>query len=177
MKYDSLSGLADMMENFEPGSPERKEIAKEYSMKLKEQKLPGEDFRHSVDEIRRSRKSALTQIENYLYNIDYWRVKLPQMQTGEIEYIAVSCLTNYKGMACEMNLEIPNITYSSISGAKCYKAIKNLFFVKQLCNYGSIEQGLIKFGMDLLHGEEKKKFFEKYAVPYNAKIKNDSKRD
>lgn len=49
----------------------------------------------------------------------------------------------------------------------------HLFYEKQIQGFRSIEQALITIGIKLCkNSTEKKAFFDKYATPYNLRIKN-----
>ncbi len=134
--------------------------------------LKDKGWRHTPAQLKESRAKALAKVKEYLDDIRTWEVKLPELQSGSVEYIIVSCLVNFKGMACEINLEIPDGIYSNMTKTSCYKARKSLVSQNQLKTYASIEQGLIAYGLDVcLKGiDEKREFFQKYAVPYNKRL-------
>lgn len=172
-----LVKLADILETCDAGSAEHKYYSSEYRKQLrasgimKGNKVANAD-EFSAKEISDSRAKALIQVKEYLDKIEYWEEELPKKQWGTVEHIAVSYLANYRGMKCEINLEIPDHFAGSMTGNACYKARKSLVLQQHLQGYGSIERGLIKYGLAICKGrEEKKAFFEKYAVAYNERLK------
>jgi hypothetical protein len=176
-----LARIADMMENCEPDDPMFKELKKDYKSTMeaagitKGGKLENKHA-YTLKQVRESRIKALEKAKFYLDDIERWSVDLPKLQSGQVEYIAISYLSNYKGMNCEINLEIPDSFYADFAGVKCYKAVKGLFIQKQLQSYPSIEYGLIKYAMELIKGPERREFFDKYAVRYNNRLQEAQNR-
>jgi len=172
-----LVRIADQMEGVESGTPEYNSLKEQYKQACElagitknGKSTAGTHF--SSAEIKASRAKALVQVREYLDDIRHWENELPTKQFGSVEYIAISHLANYKGMGCEINLEIPDSFYGRYSGYKCIKARKSLIMQHQLKGYPNIEYGLIDYGMGLCtNRKEKNAFYEKYAVPYNERLK------
>ena|SRR3990167_2977889 len=176
VKHRALADLvriADMMEaNSDSDNPAfMRELKRDYRMAMKNANIGAnkdKSLMWSAKEIAESRNSALAKATEYLDNIQHWAVELPKQQFGQAEYIVLSVKTNYSGMACETNLEIGSFMYP------CYKARKSLVMQKQLASYTCVEQGLIKFALELCKTrEEKISFFNKYALPYNERVKKE----
>jgi hypothetical protein len=77
---------------------------------------------------------------------------------------------NYKGMASEMRIDKCDAFYKSMSGYSAIYAAVGLFHEKQIEGYMTIERAFIDVGLKLCTSEEKKDFFDKYAVAYNQKL-------
>lgn len=154
MKMKSFAQLADVFNDTQVKEKRSSPVAEELQEPVR--------GRYSIDQMNKSRDAAIIQIKKYLDNIDYWSKNLPMLQHGDQDFVAISYLTNYLGQPSKMNLVIPSYLFTSESGVKCFKSVKNAEVDKTLANYFSIEQGLVKFGMDMLFGEMKKSFAEKY---------------
>lgn len=171
--YDELVRLADAMESTEPGSPERKELNRQYGTVTKalglhgNKETLGKDYSKIAAE---SRRQALEKIKTYLDDIVRWEQELPTMAKSELGHIAVSYISSYGGFRCEIQLKIPHAFYRSYSGYAALKTRVSLVIAHQLKGYPSIEYGLIKMGLELSKGPYKKVFFDKYAIPFNKRL-------
>ena len=175
---ERLCRIAEQMETCEDPR-ERKELSRQYKAASIDAGIidengdltNGKEFMYKPEQIAASEQQAMLKVVEYLDKIEHWSQELVRLQGGSsTEYIAISYIANWKGMPCEINLEIPDSFYRSFNGVACYKARKTLFSATQLQAYRTIEYGLIAYGLDLLKGEPRKAFFEKYAVPINKKI-------
>lgn len=173
-----LVRIADQMEMFSDSEDQTimRELKRDYKLAMKQAGIgvnKDKSLMWSAKQIAESRAQALVKAKEYLDDIEQWEKKLEQNQFGSVEYIALSYKCNYRGMASEINLEIPDSFYAGISGTRCHKARKNLVMQQQLQAYPNLECGLIRYGLELCKGREAKtEFFNKYAVPYNERLKN-----
>jgi len=146
---EQLAKIAERMEGLEPDDPFRKELQKEYKYYLElsgiKKEVQGHGF--SSQKITASRKKSLVEVIKALKNLEEFEKKCDENRTGLTEYIAISTLANYKGMPCEINLEISATFAADVLGHKCYKARKNLFMQNVIKTYPTIEYGLLDYGM------------------------------
>ncbi|CAH7396194.1 conserved hypothetical protein [Vibrio chagasii] len=88
------------------------------------------------------------------------------------EKFIVSWLGNANGFGCEFQLEKCDDMYRTMSGYVCVHGYASLIQQKQISGYQSFELGLIQVGLKLCSGNKQKMdFFNRYAVPYNERVK------
>lgn len=84
---------------------------------------------------------------------------------------------NYQGMPAEYSLCKTDAFYAEYSGYKAVYQCAGLFHEKQFKGYPSIEFGLLTVGMVLCSNRaEKAAFFDKYAKPYNERVKAEKEK-
>ncbi len=129
----------------------------------------------SKTKIAESKAAALQKIKTILDGAPETITELEKNDGNQFspKVFIISMLANHKGMPMEVNLEHCDNFYKSFSGHACIKTRKSLFYQKQLKGYPSIEFGLIQFGLDLIKDQkEKEDFWQKYAAPYNQRMKS-----
>lgn len=175
-QLERLVKIADLMETFADDPQTLKELSKEYKQIVKSLPKSKEEkkYKYTSKQIKDSREEALKVIEDIL---DKGDVNEQFKDRGRDYYskdkFIVSWKVNHNDFPYEVSIDLTDSFYSEYSGAKCIKARRSLFSEQQLEAYGNIEYGLIKEGLKLCSGRDKKEqFFNKYAKPYNEKIKN-----
>jgi hypothetical protein len=171
--YDRLIKLADLMESnaddpqfLKQLNREYKAISKQLFPKTKEHELP-------AYKIKETREKALKRIKEYLEVEDVER----QFEDRNGDYYSndkfiVAWAVNYKGFPYQMSIDKVDDFYSKVSGARCIVARRSLISETQLKAYSSFERALVEEGLKLCRNkEEKKQFFDKYAVAYNNRLK------
>lgn len=124
-------------------------------------------------QISDSRKKALLKIEEILDkgNPDQAFEDVSGEYYSKEKFI-VSWIGNRNGFAHEYSIDKCDSFYQSISGFACIYARRTLFSEKQIKGFQTIERALIEIGLKLCSGrKEKIYFFEKYAKPYNERLK------
>lgn len=145
-------------------SREYKSITKQLFPKTKEYELPAK-------KVKESRQQALEKIKEIL---DKGEVE-EQFKNKSGDYYSndkfiVSYNVNYSGFPHEVSIDLDN----SFSNVRCIKVRRSLVSEQELDAFRSIEYALIKEGLSLIKNKEQKiEFFNKYAKPYNEKIKNE----
>lgn len=169
----NLERIADAMECTEPGSKERKSLAKDYAANAQLLFPTEERKKHSLSEskIQKSKDDCYTKIIAALDNYSVWEDEIKKMYIGQLGHIAFSYNVNHKYIPYEIQFMIVDGGYSAYSGYKAVKNRTNLFSVKQLEGYKSLEYGLLRFALDFIRGARRKWFWDKYVIPYNKKIK------
>lgn len=123
-------------------------------------------------EVRESRKEALIEIKRMLDQgnpDELFKDRIAGYYSDD-KFLVV-WKGNYNGMACEYRIDKTDSFYKSYSGASAIYCSVGLFHEKQLESYKTIERAFIDVGLKLCANKnEKRKFFERYAVPYNEKI-------
>lgn len=171
--HNRLIKLADLMEQNCDDPQFLKELSKEYKSisnqlfpKTKEKEMPAK-------KVKESRQKALEQVKTYLNSEDIEG----QFENINGDYYSndkflVSWFTNYNGFPHEVTIDKVDEFYKSMSGAKCIVARRSLVSEEQLKTYGSFERALVAEGLKLCSSkQEKKEFFDKYAVVYNNRLK------
>lgn len=167
-----LIRIADMMESAADDPKFLKELKKEYKI-ISEQLYPkNKSNQFSAKEVRESKNTALLKIKEYLNTEDVeFQFDCRDGNYYSNDKFILIWVGNYKGVKVEYTLDKTDSFYSSYSGYKCIKAVRNMFLEKQLKGYHSFERALIEVGLSFLRGQEKQEFFDKYATAYNEKIK------
>jgi hypothetical protein len=176
---ERLVKVADLMEQYADDPKTLKELTKEYKQisntlypKTSEHCLPAK-------EIKKSRKEALEKIKQYLDNEDIegqFDDRSGDYYNSEKFLVSWNC--NHNGFPHEISIDKVDSLYRGMSGAKCIVARRSLVSEEQLTAYSSFERALIDQGLKLYAArEEKKQFFEKYAVKYNERIINEVKNN
>ena len=89
----------------------------------------------------------------------------------------VSWIGKYKTMPVEFSIDKTDYFYAAYSGYHATYNRRNLIYEKQIKGFASIEQALIIVGIKLCKNlEEKQQFFNKYAVPYNDRVKSQNNK-
>ncbi len=174
---EDLIRIADQMEMCD--NPWiKKELKRDYAIALKRVGITNKKGNvkgnngFSKEKLLNSKSEALEKIKTILDNAPASIEEINSNTSGKNVFI-ISMIVNHKGMPMEVNLEHCDSFYGSYSGYACIKARKSLFSEEQLKGYPTVEYGLISFGMDLIRDkEEKAAFFNKYAAPYNERIKS-----
>lgn len=127
----------------------------------------------TAEEIKKSKANALEKIKQFLdaSDVDGQFADRDGNYYSKDKFI-IQWNANYKGMLCEFTIDKTDTFYADFSGYKAIYAVRNLFLEKQLKGYSTIERALIDVGLKLCPPKEQKAFFDKYAVPYNEKIKS-----
>ena len=126
-----------------------------------------------AEKIKKSREEALIKIKSILDqgNPDEIFSKNSGGHYSEERFLVV-WQGKYKGVSSEFRIDKTSDFYSGMSGYKAIYVAVGLFHEKQIQGYPTIERAFIDVGIKLCpNRQEKKDFFEKYAVPYNEKIK------
>lgn len=124
-------------------------------------------------QIRESRAKALEKIKEYLEseNIEIQFENLDTNFYGKERFL-VSWISLYKSIPAEYSINLTDASYRFLSGYCCTYTTQGLFHQKQFEGYRSFERAFIEVGMKLCPNKEAKiEFFQKYAVPYNEKLK------
>ena len=176
--FKQLEKIAEVMETVEPGSAEYKQLSREYRQILESTgittngKVENGKYELPADKIKQSKQACYAKIIKALDDLDVWTEELKKIHISSMGHIAFFYNENHNGIPMEMQFKIPDHFYSLYSGYKATKNRISLVSVKQLCGYGSIEYGILRFTLDFLRGKERKEFVEKYDRPYNEKIKS-----
>lgn len=173
---NNLCRIAEAMEAAEPGSAFARELNRDYKANL-EVVFPKSERKknstlHSEGAIKKSKDECYTKIVAALDDLAAWELKMGSLYIGQMGHIEFSYLVNYNSMAFEMQFMIPDAFYRNYAGCQAIKNRVNLFSVKQLEAYRSLEYGLIRFALDMIRGERRKWFWNKYAIPYNKRIED-----
>ncbi|MBT0607621.1 hypothetical protein [Aequorivita echinoideorum] len=78
----------------------------------------------------------------------------------------------YRGIPSEFRISKCDSFYAAFSGYQAIYACASLFHEKQFEGFSTIERALISIGLKLAPPKQKRYFFDKYALPFNEKIKN-----
>jgi hypothetical protein len=132
------------------------------------------EFSFTQSEIRESRQLALEQIKKFLDADDV----NGQFNDRSGEYhsadkFIVSWKGNYNRMPSEFSIDKVDSFFNRISGSSSIYATRSLFHEKQLNSFETIERALLVVGLKLCTKKQKKDFFNKYVVKYNAKLQQD----
>lgn len=171
--YDRLIKLADLMEQNCDDPQFLKELNREYKSITKILFPKTKEYEMSAKKVKESRQKALEQIKQYLDSEDIEG----QFTNKSGNYYSsnkfiVSWNVNYKGFPHEVSIDKCESMYTGMTGAKCIVSRRSLVSEKQLKAYGSFERALVDQGLKLCSNrEEKKQFFDKYAVAYNNRLK------
>ena len=171
--YDRLIKLADLMESNADDPQFLKELNREYKVISKQLFPKNKEHELPAKKVKESREKALEQIKQYLNSEDIEG----QFEDKNGDYYSsdkfiVSWSVNYQGFPHEMSIDKVDGFYTVYSGAKCIVVRRSLVSEKQLKAYGSFERALVDQGLKLCRNkEEKKQFFDKYAVAYNNRLK------
>jgi len=172
--HEELVRLSEMMMGREADDPLLKDLRRDYKAALKivtAGKSNEVAFPSKV--IAESRRKALEKIVIILDkgDIDSQFSDRSGDYYSEEKFI-VTWSGNYNGVPSEYGLDLTDSFFSAVMGPKCIYACRSLVHEKQLAGYPNIEYGLITIGTKLCSSRKKKKeFFEKYAAPYNARLK------
>ncbi len=132
-------------------------------------------MKFSSDKIKKSKQEALDKITAFLDapDVEAQFDKISGDYHSKDKFI-VTWNDNWKGIPSEFAIDKCDSFYSSYSGSKAILATRSLFHEKQLKAYPSIEHALIDVAITKLISkkEDKVTFFNKYAVPFNERIKN-----
>ena len=147
-------------------SREYKAITKQLFPKTKEHELPSK-------KVKESRQKALEQIKIHLDSEDIeGQFKDKNGNYYCSDKFIVSWNTNYNGFPHEVSIDKCESMYTGMTGAKCIVARRRLFSERQLKAYNSFERALVDQGLKLCATKtEKQEFFNKYAVAYNNRLK------
>lgn len=171
--YERLDTLQGLMERNADNPQFLKQLNREYKNITKQLFPKTKEHEISSKVIKESRNKALEQIKNYLDVDDIEG----QFDSRDDDYYSlnkfiVSWNCNYNGFPHEISIDIVDSFYKAYSGAKCIVARRSLVSEKQLKAYGSFERALVEQGLKLCATQnEKKEFFDKYAVAYNNRLK------
>ncbi|MCC3836255.1 hypothetical protein [Vibrio parahaemolyticus] len=132
-----------------------------------------ENFTIPAKEVAESRAKALEKIKHYLGAADI-EGQFSNLDGNyySSEKFLVTWSGNHQGIPAEFKIEKCDPAYQAMSGFCCIYGHAGLFHEKQIEGFGSFERALIVVGLKLCPTREAKiEFFNKYAVPYNEKIK------
>lgn len=166
-----LVRIADQMERCDPGSPEYKELNREYkrcALILQEGNDPNE-FALPADKITASKQACYQKILEVLKDIPAWQARMEVINTDHIEF---AYWDNWKGIGVEIQFKICDQLQKAISGCKALRCRANLVMCHELDTYPSYEYGLLHFTMRFLSGQEREDFVKAYVMLYNEKINN-----
>lgn len=126
----------------------------------------------TTKQIKESKKAALEKIKQFLdaENVDTQFADRTGAYYSNDKFI-VTWNASWNGVPSEFAIDKCDSFYTAYSGYKAIYVTRSLFHEKQLKGYHSIERALIDVGLKLCNKKEKKAFFEKYAIKYNAKLK------
>jgi|GEM_PF-5085546 len=170
--YDRLIKLADLMESNCDDPQFLKELNREYKYITKilfsREKVKNKNL-YSAKQIKESRQKALEQIKTYLDSEDI--EKEFEDRNGDYysnDKFIVSWVCNYNNFPHEASID----KVDSFRGTACITARRSLLSEKQLQAYSTFERALVSEGLKLCGNKiEKKEFFDKYAVAYNNRLK------
>lgn len=171
--YERLDTLQGLMERNCDDPQFLKQLGREYRSITKQLFPKTKENELSSKVIKESRKKALEQIKFFLDSEDIegqFENKNGDYYSSNKFIVSWSC--NYNGFPHEISIDMVDSFYTSYSGAKCIVARRSLVSEKQLKAYNSFERALVEQGLKLCATKnEKKEFFDKYAIAYNNKLK------
>jgi len=128
-------------------------------------------FSYTKSELSASRKDALGKVIEFL-SVDDVENQFAGRDNSYYsrDKFVIVWKANKSGFACEERLDLCDSSYAIFSGMKCCHVSVGLFHEKMIKGFETIEHGLIEIGLLLSPKEEKHRFFDKYAKPYNQKV-------
>lgn len=172
--WDQFVRLGDMIGSGLHNEPDGKWITKEYN-KLAKILCPNtkdKTMLYDSEKIKKSRADAVRKIEELLSNPEISINGEAATSYYSNDKFLVTWIGNWKGIPSEYRIELSDMVYKMYSGYSAVYSCASLVHVKEFKGYQNVEMALIDVGMKLLSNrKEKIAWYNKYAIPYNEKIK------